>query len=106
MKFLGDRKSWLWPIGLKAIQILGIVLLFHLFTTEAVAQSAPNIRIDFDSSSEPSDVALSLQILFLFSILSIAPGILIMVTSFTRIVIVLSFIRRALNLQQTPPNQV
>jgi len=72
----------------------------------AFAQGFPGIRLNVESSSEPEDVALSLQILALFTILSVAPGILIMTTSFTRIVIVLSFIRRALNLQQTPPNQV
>jgi flagellar biosynthetic protein FliP len=59
-----------------------------------------------ENSSAPRDVAVSLQILFFFTILSLAPGILVMMTSFTRIIIVLSFVRRALNLQQTPPNQV
>lgn len=85
---------------------LGFVVLMVLWTMQASAQSVPRIRLDIDSTSEPNDIAMSLQILFLFTILSVAPGLLIMVTSFTRIVIVLSFIRRALNLQQTPPNQV
>ncbi len=103
---VGDRKTWLWPVGARISQVLCLVLFLCLMSMDAAAQSVPNISLNVDSSNEPSDVALSLQILFLFSILSIAPGLLIMVTSFTRIVIVLSFIRRALNLQQTPPNQV
>ncbi|MFC7392562.1 flagellar type III secretion system pore protein FliP [Scopulibacillus cellulosilyticus] len=57
-------------------------------------------------SQHPSDVATSLQLLLLITILSLAPAILILMTSFTRIVIVLSFVRTSLSTQQTPPNQV
>ncbi|WP_443024922.1 flagellar type III secretion system pore protein FliP [Sphingomonas sp. Leaf4] len=51
-------------------------------------------------------MALSLQVLILMGLLSVLPGILLMMTSFTRIIIVLSVLRQALGLQQTPPNQV
>jgi len=51
-------------------------------------------------------LALSLQILVLMTLLSVLPSILLMMTSFTRIIIVLSILRQALGLQQTPPNQV
>lgn len=61
--------------------------------------------IDFDTDA-PGDVAVTLQLLFLLTILSLAPGILIMMTCFTRIVIVLSFVRTALGTQSMPPNQV
>ena len=54
----------------------------------------------------PQDYVFSLQLLFTLTVLTLAPSILIMMTSFTRIIIVLSFIRNALGLQQTPPNQV
>lgn len=57
-------------------------------------------------SNEPSDVAVTLQILLLLTILSLAPAILILMTCFTRIVIVLSFVRTALATQSMPPNQV
>ncbi len=86
---------------------LGIVLGIVFFTCmPAMGQGIPTLHVGMDSSSDPKDVAVTLQILFLFTILTVAPSILILTTSFTRIVIVLSFIRRALNLQQTPPNQV
>lgn len=52
------------------------------------------------------DQTQTLNVLFLFSIITLLPSILIMMTSFTRIIIVLSFLRNALGLQQTPPNQV
>ncbi len=54
----------------------------------------------------PSDRATSVQILLLLTVLSLAPSILIMLTGFTRIIIVLSFVRNAIGVQQMPPNQV
>ncbi len=66
----------------------------------------PKIAFDIEEASTPKDVAMSLQILFLLTILTLAPSIVMMMTSFTRIVIVLDFVKRALTLQQMPPNQV
>ncbi|WP_156318940.1 flagellar type III secretion system pore protein FliP [Propionispora sp. 2/2-37] len=66
----------------------------------------PSVNIGVNSADNPQDVALSLQLLFMLTILSIAPSILIMMTSFTRIIVVLSFLRSALATQQMPPNQV
>jgi flagellar biosynthetic protein FliP len=92
---------------LAALIFLSIIVGLVFFTClPAMGQGIPTLRVGLDSSSDPKDVSTSLQILFLFTILTVAPSILILTTSFTRIIIVLSFIRRALNLQQTPPNQV
>lgn len=66
----------------------------------------PSIKLGVEGAQKPQDVAVSLQILFLMTILSLAPAILIMMTSFTRIIVVLSFVRSALSTQQMPPNQV
>jgi len=66
----------------------------------------PNVTIGVESANNPKDVALSLQILLTLTVLSLAPSILIMMTSFTRIIVVLSFLRSALATQQMPPNQV
>ncbi|HYE10835.1 MAG TPA: flagellar type III secretion system pore protein FliP [Patescibacteria group bacterium] len=66
----------------------------------------PKIGLEIDTADNPEDVALSIQILFLLTILSLAPALLVMVTSFTRVIIVLSFTRNALGTQQMPPNQV
>ncbi len=66
----------------------------------------PKIEIGVSQAGDPGDVPLALQILALLTILSLAPAMLIMFTSFTRIVIVLSFARSALGSQNIPPNQV
>ncbi len=66
----------------------------------------PRIRVDIDPTRERGQIGTSMQILFLLTILSLAPSILIMFTSFTRILIVLSFVRRALTTQQEPSNQI
>ncbi|MFW6138056.1 MAG: flagellar type III secretion system pore protein FliP [Spirochaetota bacterium] len=66
----------------------------------------PRIGITLDEAEQPRDVALSLEILFLLTVLTLAPAIIISVTSFTRVAIVFSFIRRALSTQQEPPNQI
>jgi len=68
--------------------------------------SIPNIQLNIDGASSPEEAANSLQLLALLTVLSLAPSILIMATSFTRIIIVLSFLRSSLATQQTPPTQV
>ncbi|CDQ19731.1 flagellar type III secretion system pore protein FliP [Halobacillus karajensis] len=65
-----------------------------------------NEFVDLFSSSDPESVATSVKFLLLLTILSLAPGILILMTSFTRILIVLSFVRTSLATQQMPPNQI
>ena len=74
-----------------------------MLQTEAFA--APGFTIDVNTGDTAGGLG-NLDLLFLFAILALAPSILIMMTSFTRIVIVFSFLRTAIGLQQTPPNQV
>lgn len=69
--------------------------------------SLPNVNLSLSGgTTEPEKVQSLIQLVILLTILSLAPAILLMVTSFTRIVIVLSLIRHALGTQQMPPNQV
>lgn len=68
--------------------------------------SIPNINISMAKGSNPQETVSALRILILFTVLSLAPAILIMMTSFTRIVVVLSFLRQALSTQNMPPNQL
>lgn len=66
----------------------------------------PQIGINVGAATNPKEASTSIQILVLLTVLSIAPSILMMMTSFTRVIIVLSFLRNALGTQQMPPNQV
>ena len=66
----------------------------------------PSINLGIGSGSDKEQMSTSLKILALLTVLSLAPAILILTTSFTRIVIVLSFVRTALGTQSIPPNQV
>jgi flagellar biosynthetic protein FliP len=68
--------------------------------------STPFFSIGIDTDEQPGAPTVVLQIFLLMTVLSLAPAILIMVTSFTRIVIVLSLMRRALGTMQMPPNQI
>jgi flagellar biosynthetic protein FliP len=66
----------------------------------------PFIDLTVRNPSDGQEVAFSLQLLLLLTVLSLAPSIIILMTSFLRVSVVLDFIKRALSLQQVPPNQV
>jgi flagellar biosynthetic protein FliP len=67
----------------------------------------PNIQLSLaGGSTEPENVSLLLEVLFLLTVLSVAPAIVLTCTSFTRIIIVFHFLRQALGVQQLPPNQI
>lgn len=87
-----------------ALTIAGIVLAFA--NVADAAPLIPNINIDVGTSENPQEVSSTLQVIGLLTILTIAPGILIMTTSFVRIVVVIGFLRNALATQNVPPNQV
>ncbi|MFC4768798.1 flagellar type III secretion system pore protein FliP [Effusibacillus consociatus] len=85
---------------------VGVGLWMHTGTVFAEGIGIPGINLDFTTSDDPQSIAASLQIILLLTVLSLAPAILILMTCFTRIIVVLSFVRNALSIQQMPPNQV
>jgi len=85
--------------------VLGLFLVTG-FVSESVAIPLPNITLGVENADDPEKVSSALQILVLLTILTLAPAILIMTTSFARIIIVLSFLRQAMGTQQTPPTQI
>lgn len=74
--------------------------------TASVIPQIPLIDLQVKNPQSGKDVAFSVQLLLLLTVLSLAPSILILLTSFLRVSIVLDFVKRALSLQQVPPNQV
>jgi len=85
--------------------VLGLFLVAG-FVSESEAIPLPNITLGIENADDPEKVSSALQILVLLTILTLAPAILIMTTSFARIIIVLSFLRQAMGTQQTPPTQI
>jgi flagellar biosynthetic protein FliP len=85
-----------------------IPLLFFLFfcTSTSFAVGLPTVTFGVTDANNPQQNSTGLQVLFLLTILSIAPGIVLMTTCFTRIVIVLGFVRMAMGTQNMPPTQV
>ena len=106
--------------GWTVLLLAGVCLLALLIAAPAFAQAAPLAptppaapgaadaldRALGQLGGKEAPMALSLQVLILMALLTVLPSLLLMMTSFTRIIIVLSILRQALGLQQTPPNQV
>lgn len=91
-----------------ACEIGLLVVAVALCAVPAWAQAVgiPRVTIGVEAGQEPQDLALSLQIIIMLTVLALAPSILVLLTSFTRTVVVLSFTRTALGTNQMPPNQV
>ena len=83
-----------------------MVLLTAFAPTHVAAQGLPKITVGVDQSDDPADLSVTLQILLLLTVLSLAPSLVITMTSFTRLIVVLSFLKHALGTQQMPPAQL
>lgn len=92
----------------RGLKIAIALSVFVFFSTDAYAETTFPFKFGFsvEPASTPQEVSSSIQLLLILTVLSLAPAIIIMMTSFTRITIVLSFLRNALGTQQMPPNQV
>ncbi|HEY8297265.1 MAG TPA: flagellar type III secretion system pore protein FliP [Candidatus Baltobacteraceae bacterium] len=105
---LWTRHRLFFAVGGVAVLALWVVPAIANAATAPTAPIVPIPQISFGvgQAHNPRDVATSLQILLLLTVLSLAPTLLVLVTSFTRVIVVLSFVRTALGTQQVPPNQV
>lgn len=98
-------------ILISKVFLISILLLTCLFTPvtamgQTPANSLPLLSVDVDQNADSGKVGVVMQIFLLLTVLSLAPSILVMVTSFTRIAIVLSLLRQAIGSNQLPPNQI
>ena len=85
--------------------IIIIALVVSIYGHSA-AQGIPKISIELEESEAPEDLSVALQILIILTVLSLAPAIIILLTSFIRLIIVFSFLRQAVGTHQMPPNQL
>lgn len=93
------------------LALLGAITLLCLLPIDQALAAQdlvmPNLQLTLSGGeTEPQKVALALEILFMFTVLTLAPAIMLTVTSFTRIIVVFHFVRQALGVQQLPPTQV
>lgn len=95
----GNKK---WMLILPAL----VCLVFLPEITEAATIAVPSVQIGVEEATGPEQVSVLLQIVALLTVLTLAPAILMLMTSFTRLAVVFSFLRHALGTQQMPPNQV
>ncbi|GEO24822.1 flagellar biosynthetic protein FliP [Alicyclobacillus acidoterrestris] len=103
----GLRNRWLWLSSLAVLCAWlfgGTVCFVHAATNSS--SIVPGVNLSIGSGSGPSSVADTVKIILLLTVMTLAPAALILMTCFTRVIVVLSFIRNALSLQTTPPNQV
>ena len=97
------RPGYTWGrVALACLSALAVLLV----CTRAQALTVPSISIGVAETDSPSKVAAAMEIILLLTVLSIAPAILLMTTSFTRLIVVFGFLRQAIGTQQMPPNQV
>jgi len=88
------------------VLLLAFAAVLFGMGSEAWAIPVPTIQVGMEDADSPEKFSSALQIMILLTVLTLAPSILVMMTSFSRFVIVLSFLRQAMGTQQTPPTQV
>lgn len=90
----------------KLILIISLLFLAVEISAQQNTVPLPKIGIDIGTADSPEDVSVTLQLLLLLTVLSLAPSILIMTTSYLRIIIVFQFLKNAMGTMQMPPNQL
>ena len=107
---MGFRRLFSGSKRRRLLLVLAVVSLALLTLTSCVAATDPNVQAQTTAGTidtqNPQNVSTAIQLLLLVTVLSMAPAILVMVTSFTRIIIVLSLVRNAIGIPQLPSNQV
>jgi flagellar biosynthetic protein FliP len=105
-KTAAKDRAFLYCLFLAVFQGLALCFLPNM-AQAAQDMVMPTLQLTLaGGSTEPQNVSTALEILFLLTVLSLAPAIMLTVTSFTRIIVVFHFIRQALAVQQLPPNQI
>ncbi len=86
--------------------LIYLALILAVASAIGQAQTIPKLSVEVGKSDDAKDLSVTLQIVLLMTVLTLAPSIILMVTSFIRLVVVLGFLRQAMGTQQLPPNQL
>ncbi|MFZ5644570.1 MAG: flagellar type III secretion system pore protein FliP [Bacillota bacterium] len=103
---LASYRSRGWQHYIKYIAFLIFALILIFLPQASFAEPLPGIDLQVNPTDQPKEVVDSVKLLVLLSVLALAPAFLMMVTSFTRIIVVLSLLRGAMGAHSAPPNQV
>lgn len=86
---------------------VALLLLATVLSSPVLAQvSIPSVSMGLKTTENPQEIVDSIKIVLMLTVLTLAPAILILMTCFTRIIVIFSFLRQALGTQQMPPNQL
>ena len=91
---------------LKVFFLVFVFLFIASSSAYAVTFPIPSLQLNIETAKTPEEVAVVLEIIALLTILALAPAILILMTPFTRLIVVFHFLRQAMGTQSSPPNQV
>ena len=91
---------------MKLFRILIPMMILTLGSWAFAQVTLPTLNMGFKTTQNPTEVVNAIKMVMVLTVLTLAPAILIMMTGFTRILIVLSFLRQAMGVQQLPPNQL
>lgn len=94
------------PFFYNDITLLATLLGLIFLVDNAFAIGLPTVTFGLEDAQSPKQISTAIQVLLLLTVLSMAPAIILMTTCFTRIVIVLGFIRQAMGTQNMPPTQI
>ena len=95
---------WQW---IEFLLCITIFIVYFVLPVSAAPLQIPNISLQIGGGTDKNqDLSQALQLIIMLTVLTLAPAILILLTSFTRIIVVLSFVRSSLGTQQMPPNQI
>jgi flagellar biosynthetic protein FliP len=103
---MSRRLPWLPPALLAWLLLGGLAAWSGPALAAEAPLSLPNLNIGIETAKDPQQVTTTLQVIFLLTVLTLAPSILVLMTSFTRLAVVLSLLRNALGTQQMPPTQI
>lgn len=90
----------------KLNQLICFIFIVLIGSTSLAQVTLPSVNLGFKTTDNPTEIVNAIKIVLVMTVLTLAPAILIMMTSFTRIIIVFSFLRQALGVNQMPPNQL
>lgn len=88
------------------VSAIFLFFVLGLLNGSIFAQGLPSVTVSMDGAASPERLSTTLQLLFMITVLSIAPAIIITMTSFTRFIIVFSLLKQAMGVHNVPPNQV